>query len=471
MLEISPLAVVVLDRMRNVLFANERLCAMVGYSREELVGQPVTMILPGTPSCDDVAQSVRLMSRARTPEPVAERGEEQILIARPKNGPDIFVSVCEHAIDAPDESLWLAHLMPADDRLVNEEYVKTERMFAIKSMISGLAHESRNALQRAMACLDLLELDFNENPEQMILTQQIRDSLSDLLKNYDEVRRYAEPVAITPQPISLLSLCQIAFEELIADVDNQGLTSRQTTWPEVAGSQNDAAPNPSDLIDESPDHQSNRTADRAEPAENRVAVQGGFVRLPNEDVSIPTSCESHSLDKAKSLDRIRAADQIQTAGEIRSMQSASADTVDRLRVPASHRLEIASAFPPADVVQADKEKMKMVFKQIFSNAIDACDDAVHIHVACVPEPIRDREGVRITVRDHGPGFATDSLGQIFEPFFTTKLRGSGLGLAICRRVVEAHNGMIQAINHENGGAMVVVKLPVDAKATMHLHAN
>lgn len=96
--------------------------------------------------------------------------------------------------------------------------VQAERLSAILQMVSGLAHESRNALQRAHACLELLELGLTDDAEQLRLTARIRAALSDLYQNYEDVRDYASPIALQRAPIDLRKLCQSVFDELVAEV-------------------------------------------------------------------------------------------------------------------------------------------------------------------------------------------------------------------------------------------------------------
>jgi signal transduction histidine kinase len=67
--------------------------------------------------------------------------------------------------------------------------------------------------------------------------------------------------------------------------------------------------------------------------------------------------------------------------------------------------------------------------------------------------------VTVKVRDHGSGIASKELASIFQPFFTTKSGGLGMGLSICRRMIEAHGGLITACNHEQGGAVFAFSLP------------
>ena len=50
--------------------------------------------------------------------------------------------------------------------------------------------------------------------------------------------------------------------------------------------------------------------------------------------------------------------------------------------------------------------------------------------------------------------------RIFSPFFTTKPQGTGLGLAIVRKVVDAHDGRIDAVSAPGRGATFRVTLPL-----------
>ncbi len=68
-------------------------------------------------------------------------------------------------------------------------------------------------------------------------------------------------------------------------------------------------------------------------------------------------------------------------------------------------------------------------------------------------------GVRLSVRDTGPGIAAEDLARVFEGFFTTKQDGMGIGLAVCQSIIVAHGGGISAANHADGGAFFQVTLP------------
>jgi len=83
-----------------------------------------------------------------------------------------------------------------DYTLAQERALQAERLAAIGQMVTGLAHESRNALQRAQACLEMLELDLDNQPEQLDLTLRCQKALDDLYRLYEEVRSYAAPIKL-----------------------------------------------------------------------------------------------------------------------------------------------------------------------------------------------------------------------------------------------------------------------------------
>jgi signal transduction histidine kinase len=68
-------------------------------------------------------------------------------------------------------------------------------------------------------------------------------------------------------------------------------------------------------------------------------------------------------------------------------------------------------------------------------------------------------GVRIAVRDWGPGLKPESLDRLFDAFYTTKPDGMGMGLSICRSIIEAHGGRLWATTNVPQGAIFQFTLP------------
>jgi len=124
-------------------------------------------------------------------------------------------------------------------------------------------------------------------------------------------------------------------------------------------------------------------------------------------------------------------------------------TVDFLKEP---------ALPPA---LGDPHQLMQVFLNLIVNAEQAIREARDKGTLRIRTGKSDK-GVWVSFHDDGPGIPKENLPSIFDPFYTTKRpgRGTGLGLSICKSVVKEHNGMIEATNAPDGGAVFTVTLPV-----------
>jgi len=76
----------------------------------------------------------------------------------------------------------------------------------------------------------------------------------------------------------------------------------------------------------------------------------------------------------------------------------------------------------------------------------------------------DDDGLRLEVRDSGPGLQPNELERLFEPFyrgelFRTQMPGTGMGLAITRGLVAADGGRVWADNVQPHGAVFSVAVP------------
>lgn len=75
--------------------------------------------------------------------------------------------------------------------------------------------------------------------------------------------------------------------------------------------------------------------------------------------------------------------------------------------------------------------------------------------------------VKIKVTDTGCGIEPEDLKNVFKSFFTTKtdtglqsdFSGFGLGLAFCKKVIDAHNGLISVESEPGKGSTFKISLP------------
>jgi nitrogen fixation/metabolism regulation signal transduction histidine kinase len=113
-------------------------------------------------------------------------------------------------------------------------------------------------------------------------------------------------------------------------------------------------------------------------------------------------------------------------------------------------------------VEADAGRLRQLLHNLIKNALEAMESMatprVHVSTRCMQE--QNCRFVELRVRDEGPGLPADLQNELFEPYVTSKTKGTGLGLAIVKKIVEEHGGMVWAENSEQGGACIVIRLPV-----------
>jgi signal transduction histidine kinase len=71
-------------------------------------------------------------------------------------------------------------------------------------------------------------------------------------------------------------------------------------------------------------------------------------------------------------------------------------------------------------------------------------------------------GVKISVKDNGPGIPLEIKDKIFQPFFTTKPtgQGTGLGLSLSYDIIKAHGGELKVETKEGVGSEFIIQLPI-----------
>jgi two-component system, LuxR family, sensor kinase FixL len=114
-------------------------------------------------------------------------------------------------------------------------------------------------------------------------------------------------------------------------------------------------------------------------------------------------------------------------------------------------------------IQADRQQLRQVLLNLFTNAADAMPDGGQLTVRAGPLELPDgRPGVAIEVADTGAGIAPDVLPRVTEAFFTTKEddKGTGLGLTVCKRIVDGHGGTLGIESRLGAGTTVRITLPV-----------
>lgn len=218
---------------------------------------------------------------------------------------------------------------------------RDHRLAAIGQTVAGLAHESRNALHRINASVELLRLDIPFESESREEVDSIARASVELQNALEEVRQYAAPIHLHREPVLLHEVWR-------------------RVWGYLSG-----------------------------------------VRSHRDAELVEAHCGCGC---------------------------------------------------PVDV---DVLRMEQVFRNLFENALSACQDPVRVRVDCKCD---GPEMILVDVEDNGPGLNGTQREKIFDPFFTTKAQGTGLGMSIVQRIVEAHGGDIHVVDADEGGAKFKIRL-------------
>ena len=193
MVENLPAGAIYVSLDTQKLMVNRAFTQMTGYSQEEL---------------EDLATAYDMLFQERSEEFQRQHEDDQrtgfrvprTLMIHRKDGRRAWVEFAAYRYN--NHEVWLMHdlteWMAAQERLV-----QSTRLAAIGEMMTGLAHESRNALQRARAAIDMLELDLEERPHLRLLSQRAISAVDELQRLYEEVRNYAAPIQLEKRDVDL----------------------------------------------------------------------------------------------------------------------------------------------------------------------------------------------------------------------------------------------------------------------------
>lgn len=188
--------------------------------------------------------------------------------------------------------------------------------------------------------------------------------------------------------------------------------------------------------------------------------------VPHDDlVSVLDRLRTQSLRAGELMRRLRS---FSTRGDVQRHRLDLDDVcqqalrqLDEVAATRGVTLEVALAAEGTRVI-GDAVQLEVVVTNLLRNAIDAVEDqprglpaARRVSLSTEKTP----GGVRLCVRDTGPGVPVSLRATIFEPLVSTKPNGMGIGLSIARSIVEAHRGYLALLEADEGGAVFEITLP------------
>jgi len=183
----------------------------------------------------------------------------------------------------------------------------------------------------------------------------------------------------------------------------------------------------------------------------KQSILGDVVEMEN---LITDLLESERLNTRHSKLQVSSVDLVRLINELVAHEFRPDKDRIEVRVPATavHR-------------DIDETRIRLLLKNLIDNALcysPADGDRVVVQLGATPETLT------IAVSDHGSGMSPDQVERATEPFYRADparcrdTGGFGLGLYLCRRIAEAHGGILRIDSEVGRGTCVTLELPISS---------
>jgi two-component system, OmpR family, phosphate regulon sensor histidine kinase PhoR len=139
-----------------------------------------------------------------------------------------------------------------------------------------------------------------------------------------------------------------------------------------------------------------------------------------------------------------------------------------IRKKAEEKSQFIQVYNQVDVVESDQRLLERLFFNLLENALKYTPEETRIEIFCERD---ENGGVRIRIKDSGPGIPKEHLTRVFERFYridsgrSRDVGGTGLGLAIVKHIMQVHGGSVSVQSEEGVGTEFACVFPSSGKGS------
>lgn len=191
--ESAPSGLLMIDEGGRIVLVNREVERLFGYSREELLGKPVDLLVP-----TEFAHIHPRYRKGFVAEPKVRRmGAGRDLYGRRKDGSQVAVEIGLTPVVTAEGVFILSAIVDISARIeaetarrkLEEELRQAQKLEAVGTLAGGIAHDFRNILNGIIGYAELLHGEVGRRPDGAAMTQDIRELLTFAHRGRDLVER------------------------------------------------------------------------------------------------------------------------------------------------------------------------------------------------------------------------------------------------------------------------------------------
>ena len=486
---------VVQDRI--IMQANEQLCRMTGYTKEELISQNARILYPTREEFEYVGDEKYRQIRENGTGSVETRWKRKdgtminvLLSSTPIKLNDLAYGVTFSAFDITDRT-------QAEEKLALSEY---RHRFIVESAGDGIFTTSKQgritSLNAAMeSIIGQDRTDWLKKPFIDLISDRDKTAVKQGFQKILNGRpSLTQEIRVRPRQTETCKICECKLiPKINADSRVIGVVGFVKDITEYKMAQERAQRFETQLRHAQKMEAIGTLAGGiAHDFNNILSAIFGYAQLAErgvDDISLTKKSIAQIIKGAQ-----RASDLVQQILTF-SRQTESEKLPITLSVTMKEALKLLRASIPSTIefkldidsrakVMADPTQVHQVVMNLCTNGYHAMKDTggtldVSLREIDVPDTrdthrLNRRPGphLLLEVRDTGTGIAPDVRDRIFDPYFTTKSigEGTGFGLALVQAIVNDHNGFLELDTAVGSGTSFKIYFPIMEDKKMSLPA-